>query len=62
MGAHSIHARGLTNTGPAREALERKFIEQVDPSGMLEPVELEKRVRHAKSLYYQRLAQKRWAK
>src|ERR1700728_1103459 len=52
MGAHSVRARGLTNTAPARAALERRFELEVDPEGMLLPDELAKRVAHAKSLHY----------
>ena len=62
MGAHSVHARGLTNTAPARAALEAKFEAEVDPDGTLAPDELAKRVAHAKSLHYTRLAQARWGK
>lgn len=62
MGAHAIHARGLTNTGPAREALERTFERMVDPAGILTEQEREQRVRHAKSLHYSKLAHKRWRK
>ena len=60
MGAHAIHARGLTNTAPARAALEAKFVREVDPLGELTDDELAKRVKHAKSLHYQRLAARRW--
>ena len=62
MGAHSVHARGKTNTAPARSALQRKFELEVDPDGILDPDELEKRVAHAKSLHYARLSEKRWSK
>lgn len=62
MGAHSVHARGLTNTAPARAALDEKFRRQVDPEGLLDPDELDTRVKHAKSLHYARLAQARWGK
>lgn len=57
MGAHSVHARGLTNTAPARAALQRKFERQVDPDGVLDEAELAKRVAHAKSLHYSRIRQ-----
>jgi hypothetical protein len=60
MGAHSIHARGKTNTAPASAAFQAKFEREVDPDGVLSEDELDKRVAHAKSLYYARLAQKRW--
>lgn len=62
MGAHSVHARGLTNTAPARAALERKFELDVDPEGQLAPDELAKRVAHAKSLHYARISRARWGK
>jgi hypothetical protein len=62
MGAHKVHSLGLTNTAPARAALERKFELEVDPEGKLPPDELEKRVQHAKSLHYARISQKRWGK
>ena len=62
MGAHTIHAQGKTNTGPATAAFEAKFEREVDPDGVLSPAELAKRVKHAKSLYYLRLAQRRWGK
>jgi hypothetical protein len=62
MGAHAVHARGRTNTAPARAALEEKFEREVDPEGKLPPAELAKRVAHAKSLHYTRLSQKRWAR
>jgi hypothetical protein len=61
MGAHSVHARGKTNTAPARSALQRKFELEVDPDGTLDPDELEKLVAHAKSLYYARISQQRWS-
>jgi hypothetical protein len=60
MGAHSVHARGLTNTAPARAALEAKFRAEVDPDGSLSPEDLEQRVAHHKSLYYARLSARRW--
>ena len=60
MGAHSLHAQGKTNTAPACAAMEAKFRAEVDPEGKLSPAELEKRVRHAKSVYYARMSAKRW--
>jgi hypothetical protein len=62
MGAYAVHARGKTNTAPARAALEEKFRREVDPDGTLPEDELEKQVTHAKSLHYTRLAQARWGK
>lgn len=62
LGAHTVHAKGATNTVPARAALEEKFRREVDPDGVLDPDELDKRVAHAKSLYYARISQKRWSR
>lgn len=62
LGAHSVHARGLTNTGPAKAAFDARFVREVDPEGVLDPDELDKRLTHAKSLYFSRLIAKRWAK
>jgi hypothetical protein len=57
-----MHAMGLTNTGPARAAAERRFYDMVDPDGNLTDAERERRVRHAKSAYFAQLARKRWGK
>lgn len=61
LGAHTMHARGLTNTAPGTRAFNRRFELEVDPEGTLPPDELEKRVKHARSVYFARLAHKRWA-
>jgi len=58
VAAHSMHAQGKTNTGPAREAMQRKFERQVDPDGVLPPDVLAKRVEHARKAYFQGLALK----
>lgn len=58
MGAHKIHALGLTNTGPAREAFQARFERQVDPEGILPPEVRAKRADHARRLFYQQLAAK----
>lgn len=58
VAAHSQHAQGKTNTGPAREAMRRKFELQVDPDGVLPPDELAKRVEHARKAYFGGLALK----
>lgn len=60
LGAHSIHARGLTNAAPARAAFDRKFELEGDPDGTLPPDELRRRVKHAKSDHYARLSARRW--
>lgn len=62
LGFHVRMARGTTNTEPARAAFRRKFELLVDPDGVLDPDELDKRVAHARSAHYARLAQARWGK
>jgi hypothetical protein len=52
--------RGTPSGVPAKAALEAKFRAEVDPEGKLSPAELQKRVRHAKSLYYARVSAERW--
>lgn len=51
LAAHTLHARGLTNTKPAREAFEARFEHQVDPEGTLDPQERARRAEHAKRAY-----------
>lgn len=58
MGAHRVHALGLTNTAPARAAFDARFEREVDPEGILPPEELAKRVDHARRLYFSQLAAK----
>lgn len=55
-------ARGTTNTAPAVAAFQSRFEREVDPDGVLDPDEREKRAAHARSAYYIRLAAKRWGK
>lgn len=43
-------------TQSARDALERKFEDQVDPNRELDPIERARRVKNAKSAHYGRLA------
>lgn len=45
-------------TRPAREAFLRQFEMAVDPDGSMDPAERERRVRHAMSAHFARLAQK----
>lgn len=45
-------------TQPARDAMFRKFEDQVDPDRVLAPDERAKRVENARSAYYQRIALK----
>ena len=58
IGAFSLHAQGKTNTGPAREKLSERFIQEVDPDGLLPKKERLKRAEIAKKLYFSRLALK----
>jgi hypothetical protein len=56
LAAHAMHAQGKTNTQPARDALLRKFEDDVDPDRTLTPAERAKRVEHARKEYYTRLS------
>ena len=46
-------------TRPAREALLRRFEREVDPDGVLDPEERQRRAEHARSAHYSRMALKR---
>lgn len=56
IGAFTVHARGLTNTKPAREAFNSRWDREVDPTGELDPVERSRRAHAARSAYFSRLA------
>lgn len=58
LAAHEVHARGKTNTAPARKAFLDRFEREVDPQGKLDPAERARRAEHAKSAYFARLALK----
>lgn len=58
LAAHALHAKGGTNTGPAREAFRSQFEKQVDPEGVLEPDERARRAEHARKAHYTRLSLK----
>lgn len=58
LAAHTLHAAGGTNTGPARAAFLSKFDDAVDPEGILEPAERAKRAAHARKAYFAALALK----
>lgn len=61
IGAHTRWATETDRsaaTQPARDAMARKFEDQVDPDRTLAPDERAKRVENARSAYYQRLAMK----
>ena len=53
LGAHTLHAKGGTNTEPARKAFDRRFYDQAladDPT--LDGRELEKRAGHYRAAYF----------
>ncbi len=56
IGALTAHARGSTNTGPARAAFLSKFEREVDPGGTLEPTERARRAEYARRAHFTRLA------
>jgi len=58
IGALSLHAQGKTNTGPARDAFNRRFEREVDPDGVLPEAERLRRAELAKKLHFTRLALK----
>lgn len=58
MAAHVLHAKGGTNTGPARAAFMGRFEREVDSDETLEPAERAKRAEHARSAYFLALALK----
>ncbi|MGI8536805.1 MAG: hypothetical protein ACR2K2_09970 [Mycobacteriales bacterium] len=45
-------------TRPARDAFERRFLDEVDPERTLAPAERERRAANAKKAYFHRLALK----
>lgn len=58
IAADSLHARGGTNTGPARAAFLSKFETEVDPNGQLPPEERARRAKAARSAHFSRMALK----
>ncbi len=61
LGALTVHARGRTNTAPARAAWEATIAAEVDPDGSLAPAELERRMEYAMRARMTRLAMARWS-
>lgn len=45
-------------TRPARDAFERRFLDEVDPERVLPPAERERRAANARTAYFHRLALK----
>ncbi len=58
IGAYSLHAQGKTNTVAARAAFNDRFERQVDPDGVLDPVERARRAEYARKAYFTTLAAK----
>ena len=58
LAAHSLHAKGGTNTGPAKAAYDARWARLVDPDGSLSPGERERRAEHAKKAHYTAMALK----
>lgn len=62
VAAHESWARTpdrAARTARARAALQARFEDEVDPNRELDPEERERRVQHARSAHYARLALKR---
>jgi hypothetical protein len=58
MGAARLHAKGKTNTAPARAKFNERFEREVDPDGVLSPAERIRRAEHARRAYFTGLALK----
>lgn len=58
IAAHSAACLGATNTEAARAAMWQKYLDQVDPNGVLSPQERERRAVHARKADMARLALK----
>ena len=58
IGAHTLHATHdpRVTTLKAREAFQLRFYREVDPDGVLDPAERERRAGHARKAYFARLA------
>jgi predicted HD phosphohydrolase len=54
--AHTLHAKGGTNTAKAREAFERRFLDEVDPDRVLPEKERNRRAAHARAAYFSKLS------
>jgi hypothetical protein len=58
MAAYTLHSRRDSRelTQPARQAFDRRFEQQVDPDGVLSPVERQRRALAARRAYFTKLA------
>lgn len=62
LGALTVHARGKTNTRPAREAWEAALAAEHGIGEDVEPAERQRRIQSALRLRMTRLAMARWEK
>ena len=62
LGAHTVHARGRTNTRSARAAWEAALAAEAGITDDLSPAERARRMDHALRARMTRLAMKRWGK
>lgn len=58
LAALEMHAKGRTNTAPAREAMWRRFLDQVDPERVLPEEERNRRAEQARRAHCTRMAMK----
>ena len=58
IGAFSLHAKGLTNTGPARTKFLERFAREVDLDGQLTESQRQGRTEAARRAYFAKLALK----
>jgi hypothetical protein len=59
VAAHTLHSKVVdptAHTAPARIAFLDRFEREVDPDGVLSPVERARRAEHARKAYFSRLA------
>jgi hypothetical protein len=56
LAALSLHAQGKTNTAPARKAANDRFDREVDPDGLLDPIERARRAEFARRAHFIRMA------
>lgn len=62
LGALTVHARGRTNTAPAREAWKASVAADAGIPADISPSERDRRVRYAMRARMTRLAMARWSK
>jgi hypothetical protein len=56
LAAHAMHSQGKTNTQPARDKFDERFLDEVDPDRVLPEPERLRRAGHARKAYFARLA------